>query len=1276
MSQPLLSGLAMNREIVRPALGQTATVGTFYDARTDSFLAYSLVKENFPRAIVSRQDVPTDAIETGYQDGFNDKFKKLKIECDLGASILSGFVPLDGPGRYISGKTGDLPQLQSAIYHTITTVQERLEFHSPDLRSNIALSSLDTSDATHVLVEVTYGAQTIIVANQWLRPDEQQEDIEPRFKASIDDFVQSLRNKHPPAADKKPDSFEQVAVYGTISGNAELLLTGLQEARTYLDLLPAQIRTMGTGEGTPIMYRLTPVKNLELFGLIKVVGSEVTTAASSECLRKIFDVFDEFGSCRKTLQKHESFVSKYKQYVDPTSLQNVSRRLNDVNYAESGLRTELGQMLKDIRRGMHDPGDLWQLLKKFTEGELAPKTLASVDLANQGKLAFIDKVIGNGATYFGYNSPDLTKVLKQNRQQTAYVLFFNETVMRDQASWNANQEIFMKLLQEPHSKDFTAVVDCDATGLPLQKAAVTYYENGDPIVESLLEEQQYLSQYCFARYPPSSLETEDIERPLDRRFVKIACPGNNCAKDDVCDWRCSKCDAPLEYGFSDQYIYCDCGRALYSGWEFKCNHDRHGKNYAQYAKPELLACLKSLDQSNSLNILILGETGVGKSTFINAFINYLYFGSLDEALAAQELEWIIPCSFSTQTMDRSNPGSPIIENRIKVGTSDDEHDGSTGKSATQKTQVYPITVGSEMYRLIDTPGIGDTRGLEFDKQNMIDILATVSNYDFLHGIIILLKSNNARLTIHFAFCVKELLTHLHRDATNNVVFGFTNTRISNYMPGDTYGSLKALLTERPDIGLSLASNSAYCFDSESFRYLAAFKNGVVMDNKKDFVSSWERSSEEAHRMLEYFAKKEPHSVKSTTSLNGTRNLIKELTKPMAEISNLIRTNIDLVKDEIKDLQDARLVGDQLRTKLHPEKTLLRSVPLDKPKTVCSDASCIEHKDDGTGNMLVDYPNPCHPVCYLTSVAPDVVADPGLLQCWAFQGNEDCQQCGHKWIMHLHFIYELESYQTTIIDLGIEQQLKSHASDIELKRAAIQNREVMVEEYKAEHEEIQRAAAKFGIFMKEKSILPYNDATVAYLDMLIEAEQGKVDAGGGDRNKNTLKALQEDKGKHLELVDVLEKSMQGRGAAKPIDQDEVNRIVKQLYNLKHFGKTLEDLQTNIAYTHAATNRENPHRVKTRHAPRRGVLSALSFSHSSNNPIRTVVSGGSQGRSQNVIVKRNSLVRPGFSTGTMRPNQSSPVSSMPGGFNSPASQVVIRPYSKPKSNWGISSIFGSK
>jgi hypothetical protein len=143
------------------------------------------------------------------------------------------------------------------------------------------------------------------------------------------------------------------------------------------------------------------------------------------------------------------------------------------------------------------------------------------------------------------------------------------------------------------------------------------------------------------------------------------------------------------------------------------------------------------------------------------------------------LQSVIPCSFNIQSKHKVGDDTEIEETNIKIGERAEEKDGAGGDSATQQTQVYPITVGASTYRLIDTPGIGDTRGLAVEKKNMVDILATVSGYDYLHGILILLKSNNARMTPHFSFCVKELLSHLHRNATHNVVWGFTNTRISN-----------------------------------------------------------------------------------------------------------------------------------------------------------------------------------------------------------------------------------------------------------------------------------------------------------------------------------------------------------------------------------------------------------------------------------------------------------------------------------------------------------------
>ncbi len=75
------------------------------------------------------------------------------------------------------------------------------------------------------------------------------------------------------------------------------------------------------------------------------------------------------------------------------------------------------------------------------------------------------------------------------------------------------------------------------------------------------------------------------------------------------------------------------------------------------------------------------------------------------------------------------------------------------------------------------------RGIEQDRENFQNILNCISCYEEIHGICVLLKPNNSKLNIMFEFCIKELLTHLHKGAANNIVFLFTNVRNTFYTPG-------------------------------------------------------------------------------------------------------------------------------------------------------------------------------------------------------------------------------------------------------------------------------------------------------------------------------------------------------------------------------------------------------------------------------------------------------------------------------------------------------------
>ena len=300
---------------------------------------------------------------------------------------------------------------------------------------------------------------------------------------------------------------------------------------------------------------------------------------------------------------------------------------------------------------------------------------------------------------------------------------------------------------------------------------------------------------------------------------------------------------------------------------------------------------------------------------------------------------------------------------------------------------------------------------------------------------------------------------------------------------------------------------------------------------------------------------------------------------MAEISQTIRTNIDLNKDQVAEWNNTRLTGSKLRSRLQLQKIQLKVMELDRPRTVCCNPDCTETRADGNeeDKVVTIYRTHCHEVCYLTDVKADQMAHPGLISCAAFSGSDTCNHCTHHWSQHMHVMYELEEERITVKDPEVEKQLRANADDVTLRETAIQTLESQIREYQEEHEQIRKAAVQFGWFLRTNSITPYNDALLAYLDHLIKEEEAKAQAGG---NRRRLNALQDDRTQHEEEIQVLKDNLErdpDDPSCRPLTQQDVNDKVQELYRLKHFGKNLEAVTKSISAVHEATYREIPHRV---------------------------------------------------------------------------------------------------
>ena len=446
--------------------------------------------------------------------------------------------------------------------------------------------------------------------------------------------------------------------------------------------------------------------------------------------------------------------------------------------------------------------------------------------------------------------------------------------------------------------------------------------------------------------------------------------------------------------------------------------------------------------------------------------NYLTYATMEEA-ACENLKYLIPASF---TMTDGKYG----EHFISTGTCDNEVQ-EVGASATQYPKTYSISTRHANIRIIDTPGIGDTRGVEKDKENFQNIMAHIARFDVLHGICILLKPDVTRLGIMFKYCIKELLANLHVSASKNIVFCFTNARCTNYGPGDTRTGLKRILQDN-NIEIGLNEETIFCVDNEAFRYLAATKQGVDFSEAKLSTSqSWKKSAKEISRMIQQFDTLEPHAVKNTLSINDVRRVLTAFSRPLTTVTTAIDTAIDMVLEELNRCTTG---SEELPEPLTKPKLTAVAKVLESTPYVCTTNNCV--RIEGSRDFLKETFK-----CRSDS-KPDLK-----------KNGTSCANCGCDLGYHKRLTYELQYEMTCNGGDQVEDQTKAiRASQVE----NVIKLEKMEAEFGKERQQIVDAREMFAGFLRTNAIVPHNDAFSEYVELTTAAESRPSDTDEKSRRR--------------------------------------------------------------------------------------------------------------------------------------------------------------------------------
>lgn len=147
-----------------PSLGQVADLGDIYDAMTDSFVSLSVLNSwPSPSEVRPVQNLTTE-LECFSSNIYGEKFSKLKVNAELGPSVLSGMASVGGSGRFLTKTRSSSQERQISWICNIITVHEKLNikaFTKDDLKSHVNLDVIQSGTSTHIVSVIEWGANNI-----------------------------------------------------------------------------------------------------------------------------------------------------------------------------------------------------------------------------------------------------------------------------------------------------------------------------------------------------------------------------------------------------------------------------------------------------------------------------------------------------------------------------------------------------------------------------------------------------------------------------------------------------------------------------------------------------------------------------------------------------------------------------------------------------------------------------------------------------------------------------------------------------------------------------------------------------------------------------------------------------------------------------------------------------------------------------------------------------------------------------------------------------------
>ena len=499
-------------------------------------------------------------------------------------------------------------------------------------------------------------------------------------------------------------------------------------------------------------------------------------------------------------------------------------------------------------------------------------------------------------------------------------------------------------------------------------------------------------------------------------------------------------------------------------------------------------------------IMVVGSTGSGKTTTVNAMINHVL-----------GVQWKDNYRLKMIHELSSNQGGGTI--------------GNQAHSQTQFVSCYtlPYMEGFKIpYNLtiVDTPGFGDTRGIEYDKvitEQIRRFFHTKGSegIDHIDAICFMAQAGNPRLTPTQQYVFDRILAMFGKDIKKNVLVLFT------FADGQKPQALSAML----EAGILEHESNFFKFNNSA---LFVANSGENDEDNFDRMF-WRMGIKSFEKFFQGLAEME------SKSLVLTKQVLDERAQLEVRLSGL-REKIALGVNKLSELQQLKRVCDQHAADINANKNFKFTV--EEAKRVQVELATGTY----TTNCLV-----CNFTCHYPCSIPRNENKDGC----AAMLDGSCKECPNNchWSKHVNDAYRFETQYETVekeydeirerFNVAVEGQSKAEAVIKQVEQDFHEANRIVLR-FVAE---MQRGIKKLSEIALKKDPLQQVD----YLDLLIKSEKSQAKSGWKDR----VSALQKTRDEAVEI------NRLGKPGYDPWEKYRENEETRQF-----FRKQTEEAQQSL------------------------------------------------------------------------------------------------------------------